>query len=1065
MAGMAGRASAVKVLSVLMLWAASALPAAAQVTPGTAKVISTPGTSSTSPQITFHPSTGQYGIAYREPGPRRWVGAFLDQDGNRVTNSILLLNDNGNTPNLRKVVPFPFSTAALATFEAYGYDSFGNNVFIGDAAGVAFVNNGVTSGLVNYTNNGNDKFVANNCGEHEEIGASATDPASNKFFLSYTQSFHQHNSSNGTCQTTGSQLMAAYHQNGLPFGFSNGPFFVESGAAAQDAAFNPATGQVWLGYASATQGRLSVALVTPSGIGGSFMLTAGGDGIFRGNLKFAVHPVTNNVLVVWTEFVNSNPTVKARMFTPNAVALTADITLSNPATERILNTYVAATADNFFIAGFVVNHVLGRVLTPAGAIASDWTRVDFLTDQFGNPANVNFGVSLAANPTRGTYGLVVDSFSDIYFIEVTASAGVPLTVVANGTGAGAITSDPPGINCPGTCSMSVPPGTDVELFAAPATFSDFTGWGGACSGTGACSLTLTAPTTVNATFTRQRFPISVTRIGDGTVLSSPAGIDCGPTCSADFDGGSIVHLTAAAASGWRFDGWSGACTGSGACNVAVAAADSVTATFVQQFTLSVTASGNGAGHVTSNPLGIDCPGPACSITVDAGTSVELLASADATSRFSGWSGACTGGACVVTVSSDSSANAAFVRQFDVQTAIAGSGSVASSPAGIACPGDCSERFDTGTDVVLTATPAAGWRFTGWSGGAACTGSGTCTISAAAYQLSMVTATFVEQFPLTVSLAGNGSGSVSGPGIACPGDCSETYDANTPVTLNATPDASSVFTGWGGACSGTGACDTTMSAAQSVTATFTLRQYSLSVAIAGAGAGSVTGSGIACPGDCSESFDHGTVVTLAAVADAVSVFSGWSGACSGTGACVVTMTSAQSVTATFIPRPTYPLSVTLTGAGSGSVGSNPAGISCGPTCAADFDAGTIVTLTATAGATSTFAGWSGACSGTGACVVTMSAAQSVTATFDAVTIATVTSSIAALAPVIGSGSVNSVSGKLSNAQASLTRSNRNAATNQLNAAINEITALVRSRRLDAATGAALIANLQAIIAGL
>ena len=60
---------------------------------------------------------------------------------------------------------------------------------------------------------------------------------------------------------------------------------------------------------------------------------------------------------------------------------------------------------------------------------------------------------------------------------------------------------------------------------------------------------------------------------------------------------------------------------------------------------------------------------------------------------------------------------------------------------------------------------------------------------------------------------------------------------------------------------------------------------------------------------------------------------------------------------------------------------------------------------------------------------------------------------------------SVNGKLSNAQASMARGNRNAAANQLNAAINEITALIRSRRLDPATGAALMAALQQIIAGL
>ncbi|HWI83304.1 trypsin-like peptidase domain-containing protein [Ramlibacter sp.] len=81
-----------------------------------------------------------------------------------------------------------------------------------------------------------------------------------------------------------------------------------------------------------------------------------------------------------------------------------------------------------------------------------------------------------------------------------------------------------------------------------------------------------------------------------------------------------------------------------------------------------------------------------------------------------------------------------------------------------------------------------------------------------------------------------------------------------------------------------------------------------------------------------------------------------------------------------------LAVSRAGSGQGSVASAPAGISCGSSCAAPFTRGATVTLSAQPAPGSTFGGWSGACSGTGPCVVTMSGAQSVVATFSVATVA-------------------------------------------------------------------------------
>ncbi|HSC50006.1 MAG TPA: PASTA domain-containing protein [Gaiellaceae bacterium] len=77
-----------------------------------------------------------------------------------------------------------------------------------------------------------------------------------------------------------------------------------------------------------------------------------------------------------------------------------------------------------------------------------------------------------------------------------------------------------------------------------------------------------------------------------------------------------------------------------------------------------------------------------------------------------------------------------------------------------------------------------------------------------------------------------------------------------------------------------------------------------------------------------------------------------------------------------------LAVVKAGAGAGTVTSSPAGISCGATCAARFGDGASVTLTASPSGQSRFAGWSGDCSGTGPCVLSLTASRSVTATFTA-----------------------------------------------------------------------------------
>jgi Divergent InlB B-repeat domain len=237
----------------------------------------------------------------------------------------------------------------------------------------------------------------------------------------------------------------------------------------------------------------------------------------------------------------------------------------------------------------------------------------------------------------------------------------------------------------------------------------------------------------------------------------------------------------------------------------------------------------GIGTVTSNPAGIAC-GAACSASFTTATVVTLSATPGASQTFSGWSGDCTGSAssCVVTMDQARSVRATFApaagqSNYTLTVSVSGTGTVASQPAGINCTtANCAAAFAADTVVALTATPAAGQSFTGWSG--ACTGAASsCQVTM--NQLRSVSANFerisgVQSFALTVAVSGSGVVVSQPAGINCGSDCAEQYAANTSVTLTAQPASGQVFNGWGGACSGTQpTCALQLSQVRSVQAAF------------------------------------------------------------------------------------------------------------------------------------------------------------------------------------------------------------------------------------------------------
>ena len=198
---------------------------------------------------------------------------------------------------------------------------------------------------------------------------------------------------------------------------------------------------------------------------------------------------------------------------------------------------------------------------------------------FGGWSGGCTGSAVACTVTMNAAQAVTATFN-------TTVANATLTVTPTGAGSGSVTSSPAGIECGRTCTANFAANSTVTLTAAVATGSTFGGWSGGCSGAAqSCTVTMDVSKTVSARFDPLAVPLAVLTVsnvgsGSGVVSSSPSGINCGTTCTASYNGGMTVTLTATANAGSTFNGWSGACTGSTpTCSVFMDSAKTVAANF------------------------------------------------------------------------------------------------------------------------------------------------------------------------------------------------------------------------------------------------------------------------------------------------------------------------------------------------------------------------------------------------------------------------------------------------------------------------------------------------------
>ena len=292
----------------------------------------------------------------------------------------------------------------------------------------------------------------------------------------------------------------------------------------------------------------------------------------------------------------------------------------------------------------------------------------------------------------------------------------------------------------------------------------------------------------------------------------------------------------------------------------------------------------------------------------------------------------------------------------------GVGVVRSSPPGLACDGatGCVATFAAGTELTLTAAPAADARLSAWSG--ACSGADGCTLTVAGDVA--VGATFNRAARLAVTLdpdrRGQGAVVSTPPGIDCPGvACAASFDVDQSVVLTATAAAGSRFGAWS-ACPAAvdGACTVSLTGDAATTVQF-VRTPRVTVDVVGSADFAIGSSpaGVTCAGaTCAGVFDHGTAVTITAGDGAASRWKGWTGCGAAAGPCTVTVDAADvALTATY--RDLFVLDALVEGSGAGAVAAT--GLICaGATCAGTYEAGASVTITATPTVGSRFAGWTG-----------------------------------------------------------------------------------------------------------
>ena len=532
------------------------------------------------------------------------------------------------------------------------------------------------------------------------------------------------------------------------------------------------------------------------------------------------------------------------------------------------------------------------------------------------------------------------------------------------------------------CDMAlcaVDPGQAVVLLAPEIAGHRFRGWIGdeRCSGSEreltiegvstnlVCTADYVERMTVRGESRGAMAPIMATA-DDGFAVCD------GAAC--EIDRGGNVTLIAGTAAGFRLRDWSGegcmGASGSSASARDVQKNTTCVATFVEGVAVSGTlVNAEGVVEAASISAGAMCSEGRCAI--DVGGTVTLSVPALPGRTFRGWSGdeGCTGSTRTITltnVTESADCRATFAPRYQAQARVAptsaGTVVASSATANARCVGASCE-VDEGATVTFVATPSANFRFSGWSGGGACTGS-TPRLELRDLRTSVLcSANFVARIQVSGEAAPSGAGTIAASSLSPSAQCTGatcTVDSGSDVMLRATAAAGSRFTRWTGCGNAASAGNNPLllmapTSSQSCTANFERLTYPVA-AVATTG-GSVTGTsgGQSCP-NARCTVAHGEGASFTATAAAGYTFAGWS-ECGTSDQRTITLSDVTGPATCRASFSRIQLTVTALAGSGGTVTASTGGATCmNARCSIDY--GATVTVEATAAAGAEFTGWSG-----------------------------------------------------------------------------------------------------------